>query len=68
MIQELYCAEIFYKLNWVILWNNETKRLYWRNTWTGKEVGLGKAEKEKEAKELMIKKAGKINSIKNDLR
>ena len=61
MIKELYNAEIFYKLNWVILWAKETGRLYWRNTWTGKEVNLGTTQNEKKAKELMIKKAGRIN-------
>ena len=67
MIKELYNAEIFYRLNWAILWNKDTGQLYWRNTWTGKEINLGLAQKEKEAKELMVKKAGRINSIKNKL-
>jgi len=67
MIQELYNAKIFYQLNWTILWDSESKKLYWRNTWTGKEIKLGIAENKNEAKKLMIEKAGRIRNIKNKI-
>ena len=51
-ISELHNAGIYYKENWVILWNNETGRIYWRNTWTGQEKDLGIAKDKKKAQEI----------------
>ena len=51
-IEELHNAEVYYKENWVILWNTETKRVYWRNTWTGQEKDLGIAKNKREAQNI----------------
>ena len=51
-IRELHNSEDYYKKNWVILWDKDTKQVYWRNTWTGEEKSLGVAEKYKEAEKI----------------
>jgi len=60
-IIELYNAEIYYKENYVILWNKQKGRIYYRNTWTGKETDLGYAYTLEEAKNFCQKR--KNNSL-----
>ena len=48
----LYNQGIYYKENQCVLFNKDTRRVYQRNTCSGKEKTIGEAKTLKEAKRL----------------